>query len=423
VLIATLDGIGDGISVALWRGEDNKISPLVQYDGTGSLGWFYGNATEGLEWRHGSDEWKVMGLSPYGTPKPGALSAFHPEYRDGILVRPHEFGEFGRWNDHGANHYHGRDAAELAKIALALGREDYSAETQRVAEEQAMEIILPWLRKEKTRYLCSAGGFFLNVKFNQKLWYTGQLDDQWIYPNPGDAGLAVGAALHSYYKVHPEIRHERLTNLYFGPEFSNDQIKDILDSRGLEYTYVDDPSASAADYLSQNLVLGWFQGRMESGPRALGNRSILMSPTRAENKDIVNSKIKFREAFRPFCPSMLHERSGDYLQGARDEFFMTSSFLVKAGASEIIPAVVHVDGTARPQMVKKEVNPRYHRLIEEFGRRTGVYAIMNTSFNVKGEPIVCNPREAIRCFYDTGIDVLVLGNYVLKKPAVKSGTQ
>lgn len=419
-LIVTMDGIGDGTSVALWRGEGKRIIPLASYGGTGSLGWFYGNATEGLGWRHGSDEWKTMGLSPFGTPQPGLFKGFYPEYRDGELVQEHAFGEFSRWNDHGANHYHGVDSMELSRKVISVGREDYAAEAQRVVEEQAMNIVVPWLKREQTRHLCCAGGFFLNVKLNQRLWYSGLLDTQWIYPNPGDAGLPVGAALHAFYEENPTKEHSRLADLYLGPAFTNDEIEQILDDRGLAYRRVPDPVIETAAYLEKNLVIGWFQGRMESGPRALGNRSILMSPMRAENKDIVNAKIKYRESFRPFCPSMLYEKSYEYLINPRDEFFMVSSFDVNPEIAHMMPAVVHVDGTARPQMVHKDVNPLYHRLIEQFGQLTGVYAVMNTSFNIKGEPIVCTPREAIRCFFDTGMDVLVLGNCILEKP--KLGT-
>jgi carbamoyltransferase len=242
------------------------------------------------------------------------------------------------------------------------------------------------------------------------------LDTQWIYPNPGDAGLAAGAALCAYYEHHPKQRHQLLADAYFGPEYSNDEIRQILDHRGLKYEYVDDPSAAAAKVLSENRIIGWFQGRMESGPRALGNRSILMSPLRSENKDIINRCVKYREAFRPFCPSMLHEKSGDYLVNSRDERFMVTSFAVREEKKDRIPAVVHVDGTARPQMVKRQSNQRYYDLIKAFGDITGEYVILNTSFNVKGEPIVCNPREAIRCFFDTGLDVLILGNYMITKP-------
>ena len=300
-LIVTMDGIGDGVAVALWRFEHNRIECLQKYDGTSSLGWFYANATEAMQWRQSSDEWKLMGLAPYGTPQPGTLRGFYPEFQDGVLTRPHEYGDFGRWNDHGANHYHARDSVKLADFVKRLGREDFAAEVQRVSEEQAFNIILPWLEKENTRHLLCAGGFFLNVKFNQKLWYTGKLDTHWIYPNAGDSGIAVGAALHAYHSAKTEQKPVNLTNLYSGPEYSNAYIEELLRDRGLAYKYVENPSEAGAEYLTKNYVLGWFQGRMEAGPRALGNRSILMSPLRAENKDLINEKIKYRETVSPLC--------------------------------------------------------------------------------------------------------------------------
>ena len=414
-----MDGIGDGTSVAIWRFEKNRLTLLKQYGGQGSLGWFYANATEAMGWRHGSDEWKLMGLAPYGKESPGALKGFYPEYENGYLILPHDYGEFGRWNDHGANHYHGKDSETLSMFVDNLGAENFAAEVQRVAEEQAFNIILPWLAKEKVVHLCCAGGFFLNVKFNQKLWYKKLLETQWIYPNPGDSGIAAGAALHAYYTINPNVLPHRLDTMYFGPEYTDDYIMSVLNERGLRYRKSMDVAKETARYLTENYVVGWFQGRMESGPRALGNRSILMSPLKAENKDIINAKVKYREAFRPFCPSMLYEYASDYLVDSREEQFMVTSFAVKEDMKGRIPAVVHKDGTARPQMVKRELNKLYYDLIMEFGKMTGEYAILNTSFNVKGEPIVCHPREAIRCFFDTGLDVLVIGNFIIEKPALE----
>ena len=417
VLVVTMDGIGDDfISVGIWKGEGNRLERIKTWGGEASLGWFYSNCTEALGWRHGSDEWKTMGLAPYGKVHPGALAGFHPVFKSGELVAPHQYRNGGTWLDHAAYHYHFDDAFDIEPIVERLGREGLAAEAQRVFQEQANEIILPWLDKLKTRHLCAAGGAFLNVKANQDIWYTDKLDTQWIYPNPGDAGLAVGAALCAYYEHHPEQEHRVLSDAYFGPEFSNDEIRQILDHRGIDYEYVENPARDAAQYLADNKIIGWFQGRMESGPRALGNRSILMSPLRIENKDTINRCVKYREAFRPFCPSMLSERSADYLIKSRDERFMVTSFLVREDKRDKIPAVVHVDGTARPQMVTRASNPRYYDLIKEFGDLTGEPVVLNTSFNVKGEPIVCHPREAIRCFYDTGLDILFLGNYKIVKP-------
>jgi len=417
-LIVTMDGAGDGVSNAVWLGENNKITLLKKWGRNSSIGWFYANVTEALMWRQSSDEWKVMGLASYGKRKKGLFDGFHPIFKDGELITPHDFGKFGRWHDHGSNHYHGKDASELSKIAETVSQEDFAAEAQSVVEEQMFEIILPWLKKVDTKHLCCAGGCFLNVKFNQNLWYKNVLETQWVYPNPGDAGIASGAALYAYYSENPEAEQFKMQHTYFGPEYTDEEIKEILDSRLIKYTYSENVEKDTAKFLSENKAVGWFQGRMEAGPRALGNRSILMSPLKAENKDIINAKVKYREAFRPFCPSLHHDKAGDYLKNIRDELFMVTSFDAKEEKKDKIPAVVHKDGTSRPQMVKEDVNPKYYNLIKEFGKLTGEYVVLNTSFNIKGEPIVCNPREAIKCFYDTGIDVLVMGSYIVEKERI-----
>ena len=418
-LVVTMDGSGDGVSCAVWTFKDNKIKNLVKYGRESSLGYFYSCATEAMMWRHGSDEWKLMGLAPYGKIRPGVLDGLHPVFEDGKLLKGYNYGKFGRWNDHGANHYHSDEAKKFLPIIEDLGKEDFAAEVQRVSEEEGLKFILPWLEKENTRKLFCAGGFFLNVKFNQSLWYSGKLDTQWVYPNCGDSGLALGSALYVFYQSNPQKQHKRIKSLYSGSEFNNEEIRKILDDRFLDYEYVQDPSDIAAKYLAKNYAIGWFQGRMEIGPRALGNRSILMSPLRSENKDIINAKITYREMFRPFTPSILYEVYDDYFVKAREEDFMVSTFEVKECKKERIPAVVHIDGTARPNMVRKEVNPRYHSLIKKFGEITGESVVLNTSFNIKGEPIVRTPREAIKCFYDTGLDVLIMGNFVLKKKNVE----
>lgn len=273
-----------------------------------------------------------------------------------------------------------------------MGREDFAAEVQRISEEQAMNLIIPWLKKEKTRNILCAGGFFLNVKLNQKLWYSDELDFQWVYPNCGDSGLAVGSALYVYHKNNPSAPVQKIKDLYKGPEFNNEEIKKILDDIELDYKYIDNTGKIASEYLVKNLAIAWFQGRMETGPRALGHRSILMSPLKAGNKDTINKKIKFREMFRPFTPSMIYEKREDYLIKPRDEEYMVTAFKVKEEKKNKIPAVVHVDGTTRPNMVKKDINPEYYNLIKKFGEKTGEYVVLNTSFNIKGEPIVLPPQ-------------------------------
>jgi carbamoyltransferase len=416
-LIITLDGLGDGIATGIWRGENGKITPLEKYPSKGSLGWFYGNVTEALGWWHGDGEGKTMGLAPYGDPDEvkGILDPYCPKYSNGSLVEAHDFGNVYSWNESGSAEWHLEEADAIGALVARHGREDIAAEAQRVLEDQTAEIIYPWLEREGTRNLTCAGGVFLNVKMNQRIWYSGRIADHHIYPNPGDAGLAVGAALQVHHDENPGSPVTPIHDVYWGPGYSNDEIKGMLVGRNLPLDWVEDPASVGAELLARNEIIGWFQGRMESGPRALGARSILMSPMQPGNKDTINGRVKFREGFRPFCPSLLAEKADDYLVNARDEAYMITSFDAQPARAGNIPAVVHVDGTVRPQTVRREVNEAYWDLIKGFGDITGEYILLNTSFNVMGEPIICHPREAIRAFYDTGIDHLILGNYLLSK--------
>lgn len=416
-LIVTIDGAGDGVSVCLWRGQSGKIEVLKKMPVDSSIGWFYSNVTEALGWYHGDGEGKTMGLAPYGdlSKVNGVLDSYYPKFSNGKLIEPHDFGIPYFWNELGAYQWHFEDAYDIKKLINKYGRENIAAEAQRVLEEQIFEIIFPWMEKENTKYLSCAGGVFLNVKLNQRLWETGKIENHNIYPNPGDSGLAVGAALYAYYTMNPNAPTDKIENLYKGPEYSNEEIETILKFRNLKYTKIDDIEEYAAKKLAENKIVAWFQGRMETGPRALGNRSILMNSNIAENKDIINARVKFREAFRPFCPSLLWEKKDDYLENSRDEDFMITSFTCKEDKRDKVPAVVHTDYTLRPQTVKKHINKKYWKVINEFGKITGEYIVLNTSFNIMGEPIINHPREAIRCFYDNGLDLLIIGNFVLSK--------
>ena len=416
-LIVTIDGVGDSDSVCIWRGENGKIEPLEKFPSSASLGWFYSNVTEALGWWHGDGEGKTMGLAPYGDCSNirGVLDKYYPKFSNGRLIEHHDYGRMFLWNESGALQFHFDESSEIRRLLHKHGRENIAAEAQRILEEQTAQIVYPWLEKEKTGNLSCAGGVFLNVKLNQRMWESGKIKNHNIYPNAGDSGLAVGAALYAYYEKNPEAVIYPLDNLYWGPEYSEEEIEDVLKLRNIEYERVDDIEKFAAKALAENKIVAWFQGRMESGPRALGNRSILMSANNPENKDIINARVKFREAFRPFCPSLLWEKKDEYLKKSRDEFFMITSFTCTESKRNKVPAVVHADATLRPQTVKKEFNERFWHLINEFGTITGEYLILNTSFNIMGEPIVNHPREAIRCFFDNGLDYLIMDNFVVKK--------
>jgi carbamoyltransferase len=420
-LILTMDGIGDEVSGAIWLGEKNVIELLAKWGRDASLGWFYGNVTEALGWQHGDGEGTTMALAAYGdaTRVGDRLEPFHPAFASGELERPHAFGHASYLNLNGTYHWHFADAEAIRRVVQDCGAANVAARAQRILEEEVLGIVKHWTEARKLRRLACAGGVFLNVKLNQRIREEAGLDEHWVFPDAGDSGLAVGAALYAWHTRGQPGEPQRLEHLYYGPAFSDAVVREILDARNLPYRETANPSHAAAQMLAEGKIVAWFQGRMESGPRALGNRSILMSPTDAANKDIINTRVKLREKFRPFCPSILFERKDDYLLGGREENFMITAFNVAPSKRESIPAVVHVDGTLRPQTVKQQTNPRYHRLIERFGELTGEYAVLNTSFNIKGEPIVCHPRDAIRCFFDTGIDALIIGSFVLEKRQVE----
>jgi carbamoyltransferase len=417
VTVVTLDGVGQGVSCAIWRGEQGRLEPLWKTGTDGSLGFFYSNVTEALGWWHGDGEGKTMGLAPYGDPSAatGVFDGHYPRFEDGALIEPYDFGSLRSIEIAGARHHHLPDAATFAARLSRYRPEDLAAESQTILEREVMNLVLPWMRREGTMSLACAGGVFLNVKLNQRIWCSGQVTHHHIYPNAGDSGLAVGAALAAFHKRNPTAPLMPIDNLYKGPEYSEEEIEALLKSREIPFRRPDNLVSAVAGSLAQNKIIGWFQGRMESGPRALGNRSILMSANDPRNKDTLNARVKFREAFRPFCPSLLAESRDSYFKRPRNEEFMITSFDVTDQKKDRIPAVVHVDGTLRPQLIRSETNSLYYELIKEFGRLTGETLLLNTSFNIKGEPIIRHPQEAIRCFYDSGLDTLVLGPFVVTK--------
>jgi len=425
-VVVTMDGMGDdGITSAIWRAESGKLECLYSAGPTASIGWFYSNVTEALGWWHGDAEGKTMGLAPYGDADRarGALDGFYPRFENGRLVEPHDFGRPSSFSVGGSPHFHFGEVEAMRDLLHKHEREDLAAEAQQILEREVQAFALPWLQAERTDRLLCSGGVFLNVKLNQRIWETGAARIQYPFPNAGDAGLAVGAALAVYHRTNPGSPIHKLRHLHAGPEYSDEQIEVILRRSKLPYRRVDDVAHSAAALLAKGQIVGWFQGRMESGPRALGGRSILMSASSAENKDLINAQVKFRESFRPFCPSLLAERRDEYLGNGRDEDFMITSFNVAPGKQTKIPAVVHVDGTLRPQTVHHDVSPLFHRLIKHFGDLTGEYVVLNTSLNVMGEPIVASPMDALRCFYSCGLDALCIGSFLLEKrrAAVRPG--
>jgi carbamoyltransferase len=410
--VLVLDGRGSWEATSLWRGIDGKLEHVWTIPWPNSLGLFYAQFTQYLGFVPYSDEWKVMGLAPYGEP--------------GVNVR-----EFIVSDDNpyrvSARLLIGHDSAPSAGIEARLGpkrpsesnidvRHKNLAFAVQDACEQAM-LTLTRVAVERTgcKNLCLAGGVALNSKANGKIAASGLVDHLFVQPASGDDGVCLGAALAPHLDRGGKLPIHKMRHAYLGSESSDGEIEKTLETFKLRATRVVDPAQTAAQMLADGKILGWFQGRMEFGPRALGSRSILADPRDPEMTAKVNNAVKFREWWRPFAPSLLAEVASEYLESANDSPFMALTAQVKPEKRSVIPAVTHVDGSARPQTVEREVNPLYWRLIQQFGERTGVPVVMNTSFNLRGEPIVCTPPDAIRTFFSSGMDALVIGSFVVEK--------
>jgi carbamoyltransferase len=410
--VLVLDGRGAWEATSLWHGRDGKLEHVWTIPWPNSLGLFYAQFTYFLGFQPYSDEWKVMGLAPFG--EPGI------NLRDFIIPDDNPYKVWSR-------RLLGRNSAPLDGIVSRLGpkrapesgidakHKNLAFAVQAACEEAMMTLARTAVRKTGSRNLCLAGGVALNSKANGKILSSGIVDRIFVQPAAGDDGVCLGAALAPYMESGGKLPLHKMRHAYLGPASSDDEIQKILATYKLRATPVADPASTAAEMLANGKILGWFQGRMEFGPRALGSRSILADPRDPEMNAKVNNAVKFREAWRPFAPSMLAEVAEEYIQSATDSPFMTLTAQVRPEKRSVIPAVTHVDGSARPQTIEREVNPLYWQLVHEFGQRTGVPVIMNTSFNLRGEPIVCSPTDAVRTFFSSGMDALVIGNFVVEK--------
>jgi carbamoyltransferase len=301
------------------------------------------------------------------------------------------------------------------EINISDDDRNLAASVQHQLEEAVFEVVREGVRLTGCRRLSLAGGVAMNSKANGRLLATGIVDDIFVQPAATDDGSAIGAAIGAHGAIGAPLRRYRMTDAYLGPEYDDDEVANVVRTYKLNAFRVEHVEAEAASLLADGKILGWFQGRMEFGPRALGNRSILADPRTVEMRDRVNECVKFREGWRPFAPSCLAEVSEEYFELCRDAPFMILTFDVVPEKRAVIAAVTHADNTARAQTVTREANPRYWSLINEFGKLTGVPVVMNTSFNLKGEPIVCTPKDAVRTFYSSGLDFLVMGNFILSK--------
>ncbi len=450
--IITLDGVGEWATSTYGFGRGNRVELLKQINFPHSLGLLYSAFTYFTGFRVNSGEYKLMGLAPYGEPKYAdviqrelidikedgsyRLNMKYFDYCGGLRMTNDRFGEL----------FDGPRREPETKISQ---REmDLAKSIQVVTEEVVLRIARTVHRETGVKHLTLAGGVGLNCVANGRLLREGPFDEVWIQPSAGDAGNALGAALFAWHQVleKPRVpRRDRQKASYLGPSFSDGSIRSFLDVEKVPYEYLrpENLCGAVADLLAEGHVVGWFQGRMEFGPRALGARSILGDPRNREMQSVLNLKIKFRESFRPFAPSALVEHAGEVfeldgespymllvagvhperLRDLSDEEKAAAGFDKLRVARSDVPAITHVDNSARIQTVDKRDNPLYHELIQQFYEKTGCPVIINTSFNVRGEPIVCSPRDAFTCFMRTQMDYLVMGPYLLDKKRQAPGPE
>lgn len=443
--VMCLDGVGEWATTTVWLGEGNKLIPLWEMDFPHSLGLLYSAFTYYTGFRVNSGEYKLMGLAPYGEPKyvdlikdnlmdlkedgTFRLDMSYFNYCTGLTMTSTKFDKlFG-------------GPPRKAETEISQREMDIAASIQVVTEEVVMRLANTVQKETGTDYLCLAGGVALNCVSNGKLLRDGPFKDIWIQPAAGDAGGALGAAQVAWFADESHERkvngHDFMRGSYLGPRFEGKDIKSELDKMGAKYVELDEPALleKLVPVLEDENVVGWFQGRMEFGPRSLGGRSILGDPRSEKMQSVMNLKIKYRESFRPFAPSVRAERVADFFEqkspspymlivapivedlrlemtDEQKQLFGVEKLKVKRSQ---LPAITHVDYSARVQTVHEETNPRYYNLLKAFDEKTGCAVLVNTSFNVRGEPIVCTPSDAYRCFMRTEMDYLVVENFLLDK--------
>lgn len=428
--ILSIDGFGDFISTMWGVGEGSNMQVLGQVEYPHSAGVVYTATSQYLGFPKYGDEGKVMGLAPYG--KPGYMN----EFRE--IIKSDDSGfklnlDFFRHDSEGVEMTWDSGSPTIGQIfsdkfveafgparlkgeALTSRHEDIAASLQARLEEVSFEILRRLHDRTKLDRLCLAGGVAYNSVMNGKIPLHTPFKELYIQPAAGDAGTAIGVCYYIHNSTLRQPRSYVMENPYTGPEFSNDEIALALKQNALMGRELSqrELTQAAAQAIADGKIVGWFQGRMEFGPRALGNRSIVVDPRRGDMKDILNARIKKREPFRPFAPSVLEEQVGEYFEQTHPSPAMLMVYQVKAEKRSVIPAVTHVDGSGRLQTVSSRDNPLYHQLISDFEKLTGVAVVLNTSFN-EDEPIVCNPQEAIECFQRTRMDSLFIGNYWVER--------
>jgi carbamoyltransferase len=441
--LLSADGLGDFAS-SMWgmgRGNRMEIADAIAFPH--SLGLYYSAVTQYLGFLKFGDEYKVMGLAAYGQPE--NMEAF----RDIVRFSPNG-GDFGfrLGLEYFTHHRTGPEMswaeadktpvlgtlfsqnmgerlggpARLPEQPLEQRHRNLASALQARLEEVYLGMLRKLAAKTHAKAVCLSGGVAFNCVANGKIFDQTPFENVYVHPAAGDAGLSVGAAFYVWHQLLGQPRSFVMENAYWGPSYSPSEIRSAVQGSavskgGYTLSELDDAELMrrTAAIIAEGKILGWYQGRAEWGPRALGNRSIVADPRRPEMKEILNQRIKHREIFRPFAPSILAERTGEWFKKSHPSPFMTLAYSVRPEKRDKIPAPTHVDGTGRLQTVSAEANPRYHALISEFEKQTGVPVVLNTSFN-DNEPIVCRPEEALDCFLRTRMDALVLGNYFITRP-------
>ena len=427
-LLASYDGMGEIECTLLGIGKKGEIS--VVHEGNRyphSLGLFYSAITHYLGWKHHSDEGIIMGLAPFGNSKnivPNSSKTYKEIFEEIII----ETGDYNFEIDKSWIAYHYvRDTWISQKFIETFGPkrnfddtlEQHHKDIAAALQDRIEEIIIHQLKNAKKQFglkkLCLAGGVGLNCSLNGKIIKEKIFDEIFVQPASGDSGAAIGACFLAHQKLAGTLKPKKYHDFYLGSSFSDNDIELVLKSRNIIFEKSEDIFSKVASELFNKKIIGWFQKSAEFGPRALGNRSILTSPFPKEMKDILNKRVKFREEFRPFAPSILAEFTEEYFEIKQESPHMLIAVDVKKEKINEIPAVVHVDNTARVQTVTEQNNPEFRKLLEQFFKISQIPVLLNTSFNVKGQPIVNSPEDALDCFLSTNIDVLAIGRYFISK--------
>jgi carbamoyltransferase len=420
--ILTADGYGEHQSTTLYRGKGASIELVAEIDFPHSIGSFYAALTDYLGFRANSGEGKVMGLASYGSDsdyvaKMRKLVSFTERgfeldlsYFEYFLERPHRYSKklvdlLG--------------PPRVPESAVEKRHEDIAFALQTVTEEAMLHLARMARKLTGATNLCVAGGVALNCVANGRLQRETDFEKFFFYPAAGDTGTSVGAALVVEHILNQGKRSMEVASEYLGQDFTPAEVRAVLDRGQLRYHTLSAPELTAARMIADGRIVAWFQGRAEFGPRALGNRSILADPRRKDMKDLLNATVKFREPFRPYAPSVLEESCDKYFVSPVPSPYMLRAYPTRPEMIDVLPAITHVDGTARVQTVNEKQNPRYYRLIKEFGRITGVDCVLNTSFNIRGEPIINTVDEAIKCLMTTGLDALFVEDYLVVKDLAK----